>query len=440
MKSAAISSAQPRQRVLLVTHSFDANFSMESRLSWFRAKNAAKHYDVTVVCAEPFADVRCDLDANIPGVSVVAVPHSAIEKLLIATPIGFYLAYRLWHRRVYRTVRALHARSPFALVHQVSYCGYREPGYCWKLDIPFVWGPIGGTQNVPWRFLNQFDMLGAIKESFRSVANSIQLRWGRRVGQAFGAAKKVFVANREIQQSFRETRDIALPCQLEIGIEHVAQQPRGERDSSQPLRVLWAGRLENWKGLPLLLRAVAALPRDLLIELRIVGSGSQENRLKRLARRLDIEDRLEWISLPDCGARDEHYQWADLFAFTSLRDTSGTGLLESLAAGIPIVGLNHQGARDIMSEDCAVPISVESPRQVIDSLQNAFIRLAEDSEYLHRLGLGALDRADRFKWEHLDTEMTEAYAQLVHPVSERRHLIQHESREAFVQQTTPVPG
>jgi hypothetical protein len=23
--------------------------------------------------------------------------------------------------------------------------GYREPGYLWKLNVPFVWGPMGGT-------------------------------------------------------------------------------------------------------------------------------------------------------------------------------------------------------------------------------------------------------------------------------------------------------
>ena len=359
------SNPERRQQVLLVTHTFDADFSMESRLSWFRATNAAKHYDVTVLCAEPYEEVRCDVDPQVPGLNVVTVPHSAIEKSLIQSPIGFYLAYRLWHLRVLKVAQQLHAKRPFALVHQVSYCGYREPGYCWKLGIPFVWGPIGGTQNVRLRFLSQFTTLGAVKEICRSVINKFQLRFGRRVGQALQAASKVFVANREIQASFLRARGVDLPCQLEIGIEpnakHIASPSRDLRDPQQPLHILWAGRLENWKALPLLLKAVAQIPPDMAIELRILGSGTQERSLKKLALRLEIEDRLDWVPLPDCGGRDEHYQWADMFAFTSLRDTSGTGLLESLAAGVPIVGLDHQGAHDIMTRDCAMPISVKTP-------------------------------------------------------------------------------
>lgn len=405
-----VSSVEPRRRILMVAHCFDADFSMESRLSWFRAIHAAKHYDTTVLCAEPFGEIRSDVDAKIPGLKVVAVPHTAFEKFLINSPVGFYLAYRLWHRRVLKTARKLHAKYSFALVHQVSYCGYREPGYCWQLGVPFIWGPVGGTQNVPWQFLNQFDAMGTIKEVWRTVANTIQLYLGIRVRRALRAASTTFVANRDIQASFRVARGIELPCQLETGIEEIAEQPRKSRELHQPLRVLWAGRLENWKALPLLLRAIAQLPSNFAIELRVVGSGSREHRMKRLAKQLGIEKRIDWVPLPDFGARDEHYKWADAFVFTSLRDTSGTGLLEALAAGVPIVGLNHQGARDIMSDECAIRVAVERPQQVIADLQAALVRLANDPQLLQRLSRGAFDRAEKYRWERLEEEMIESYA------------------------------
>jgi glycosyltransferase involved in cell wall biosynthesis len=439
MEQERIPTSKPRQRVLLVTHCFDADFSMESRLSWFRARNAARNYDVTVLCAKPFADVRCTDAAEIPGVQVVTVRHTALEKSLIGTPVGFYLAYRLWHRRVFQVARRLHEQQKFALVHQVSYCGYREPGDCWKLEIPFVWGPIGGTQNVPWRFLGLFDAIGASKEAWRTLVNGIQLRLGRRVGQALRSSSKVFVANREIQQRFRDVHGVDLSCQLETGIQQISAQPGPPRDPNQPLRVLWAGRLENWKGLPLLLQAVSKLPRDFAIELRIVGSGSRERRLKRMARQLGIADRIDWQPLVDYCDRDHHYHWADVFAFTSLRDTSGTGLLESLAAGVPIVGLNHQGARDIMTDACAVPITVENPTQVVSSFQAVIRELAADPSRLQSLSRAALSRARNYRWEVLDAEMSEAYASVLstpNGVRPKRRFKQ----EAPLRQSTSVAG
>ena len=55
----------------------------------------------------------------------------------------------------------LHQQLRFNLVHQATFCGFREPGFLWKLDAPFLWGPIGGTQNYPWRFLGEAGLRGA---------------------------------------------------------------------------------------------------------------------------------------------------------------------------------------------------------------------------------------------------------------------------------------
>lgn len=98
-----------------------------------------------------------------------------------------------------------------------------------------------------------------------------------------------------------------------------------------------------------------------------------------------------------------HYQWADVFAFTSLRDTSGTGLLESLAAGVPIIGLDHQGAADMITDNCGVKISVGSPTKSIEEFSIALTRLSRDKTELHRLGIGATARAKNYQWaQYLD--------------------------------------
>ena len=37
---------------------------------------------------------------------------------------------------------ALIRSDGFDLIHQLNMIGYREPGYLWALDLPYVWGPI----------------------------------------------------------------------------------------------------------------------------------------------------------------------------------------------------------------------------------------------------------------------------------------------------------
>ncbi len=105
----------------------------------------------------------------------------------------------------------------------------------------------------------------------------------------------------------------------------------------------------------------------------------------------------------------ERYRWADLFVFTSLRDTSGTGLLESLAAGTPVVCFDHQGAADIMTPDCAIPISLRNPRLAASQFRNAIERLASDPLRWHQLSQGAWQRAHDYSWDRLTEQLDAVY-------------------------------
>jgi glycosyltransferase involved in cell wall biosynthesis len=327
-------------------------------------------------------------------------------------PGAYYLGYRLWHRRVFRRAQHLHAQRPFDLVHHVSFCGYREPSDGWRLGVPFVWGPIGGTQLFPVRFLNQLDPLGAVRELIRNVANYCQLRLDRRVRRAARSAASVLAANGEVACGLREVIGVDAVVQLETGVDGAdpaALARRRVRDDSQPLRILWSGRLQPWKGLPLLLRALAKLPTECRYTLRVLGQGPCQRRWQRLAARLCVDANIEWAGWPEYPDQLTHYQWADVFTFTSLRDTSGTGLLEALAAGAPIIGLNHQGAADVMNERCAIAVPASTPAAAIDGFRDAVARLAADRGLLRLLSDGAVRRAEDFAWDRQWNVLREIY-------------------------------
>jgi glycosyltransferase involved in cell wall biosynthesis len=370
---------------------------MESRLSWRRAQHAANEYDVTVICAQ--GEGATDAAARDHGVTAIELPINRLERALMSHEVAYYLGYRLWHRRVYRLAFGLHKARPFAMVHQVSLCGYREPSDCWRLGVPFVWGPIGGTPPFPLRFLGQLDLRGAARELVRNVVNACQLRFSPRVRSAMHASAAVLAANREVARDLDRRFGCTPRVQLETGVSDVRPTPRAARDADAPLKILWTGRLRSWKGLPILLRALADLPSGRKYVLRVMGAGSCLGRWQRLAAKLGIDGNIEWAGWPSYSEQLPHYEWADVFAFTSLRDTSGAGLLEALAAGAPIIGLDHQGAADVMSRDCAIPIPAASPKTAIAGFRDAIERLTIDGTELARLSEGAIARAREFHWD-----------------------------------------
>ena len=52
----------------------------------------------------------------------------------------FYLAYKQWHKSVYKKAEEILKEEQIDLIHYISPIGYREPGYLWKIKLPYIWG------------------------------------------------------------------------------------------------------------------------------------------------------------------------------------------------------------------------------------------------------------------------------------------------------------
>lgn len=408
-----------RHRVLIVAFACHPDLNMETRIGWNRAVASAKDYDTTVIHSAEFCSAELARKAQSLGIPASRLKFVAVNSWMLWMPIPcdavYWVGYRNWHNVAVKQAAAIHEQQPFSLVHLVSYCGYREPGQWWKLGIPFIWGPVGGTQNFPNQFLGSISRGSAIREAIRNRMNDWQLCRSQRVRMAAQNAHTLFAASSEAQRDMFRGTGAHCKRLLETAVSPVAPEPCRKLDTKRPFRILWSGRLREWKALPILLEALGQLSSDVPFELRVMGVGSSESRWRKLADHYKIADRVQWMGWPSYTVGLSHYEWADAFAFTSLRDTSGTGLLESLAAGTPIIGLDHQGAHDIMTPQCSLPVSVESPAMAVAGFRNAIQRLASDAELWSRLSEGAVNRARHYSWERLSEEIDSAYQAALQP-------------------------
>ena len=389
----------------------------ESAVGWNRALQAARHFDTWVICEErefaPDISRYLDVHGNIPGLNFVFVPMPHREwSLGQIQGMVWYMMLKRWHHRAYVVAQQLHHEINFDLVHQLTFCGYREPGYLWKLDVPFIWGPVGGTQNYPWRFLTLAGWRDLVNETGRNIINRCQLRFGRRINQASQKATAIVAATSAVQRDFKHYLKITPQVISDVGIAQIPDISREVRSAKEPLKILWSGVMQFRKALPLLIDALAMLPDDVPYRLRILGKGKYFNIWKRRAQRKGIDQRIEWLGWLPYEQTLQQYSWADIFAFTSLRDTTGTVIVEALAAGLPIVCLDHQGAHDVVTEDCGIKIPVSTPRNAIAGLRDAILRLARDPGEQERLSRGAIRRAREYLWTQQGENMAEVYRQV----------------------------
>ena len=418
-KDNRVCTSHPRSRpkVLLLAYVCSPNHGSEPGVGWNWAVESAKNFDTWVISKEgEFAEeIRGYLKdhGEIPGLHFTFVDKSSWTKHFRRIRVFSYLSYNRWHLRAFRIAQRLHQQIGFDLVHQINFTGFREPGYLWKLDAPFVWGPIGGTQNYPWRFLGEADLVGALTEGLRSVLNCLQLHFSPRVRQAASHTRLFLAANSTNQRDFAIVHRVRPILMLETGLHSVPVLPRGRDPQRQVLHLLWSGDLAPHKGLSLLLKALPLLGMKLPYELRILGSGRLQRRWRRLARRLDIADNVTWMGRLPLQQVIAQYRWADVFVFTSLRDTSGNVVLEAFAAGVPVICLDHQGVHDMVTEDCGIKIPVTVPGEVVNRLAEAIMTLAQDRVLWERLSAGALRRAREYEWPRQGERMAALYRNML---------------------------
>lgn len=180
----------------------------------------------------------------------------------------------------------------------------------------------------------------------------------------------------------------------------------GPKRDSDRLRVLFVGREDERKGLPVLLAAFSALRQHVPISLDVVGA-RPESVLPLLAQ---LEGGAEGIEL--FGHVDDRQLWerlhdADVLCAPSLGGESfGMVLTEAFAAGTPVVASDIAGYRRVVrhgSDGLLVP-----PGRPVE-LAEALRALALNPARRREMGEAARIRAREFAWPRVAAKVGAVY-------------------------------
>jgi glycosyltransferase involved in cell wall biosynthesis len=244
------------------------------------------------------------------------------------------------------------------------------------------------------------------------LLNDWQIHFSRRVGLAARRTFRLLTANSTNAKALAPRSRTEAVVMVETGVEPPATVQQRDFHHGGPLRLLWSGVFEHRKALHLLLEALAKLPANVPYELRILGRGPLENRWRKIARRLNVDQHCHWLGWLVHPQAIEQYQWADALVFSSLRDTTGNVVLEAFAAGTPVLCLDHQGMADIVTPQCGVKLPVTTPHDVVLGLRDTLVRWHANPDELARLSRGAVERADHYSWTRQGERMADLYRQM----------------------------
>jgi phosphatidylinositol alpha-mannosyltransferase len=192
----------------------------------------------------------------------------------------------------------------------------------------------------------------------------------------------------------------------------IASAPAGPKPVADHLRLLFVGRAEERKGLPILLSAYEALVEHVPTRLTVVGADPDEV-YGRIADPAIVE------GVDVLGKVSEGVLWralgeADVLVAPSLAGESfGMVLIEAMAAGTPVVASGIAGYNDVVTDGIdGVLVPPASPQRLAEELQ----ALWHEPERRAAMGEAGRLSAQRYAWPRVAAEVTDVYERATEPV------------------------
>jgi phosphatidylinositol alpha-mannosyltransferase len=185
--------------------------------------------------------------------------------------------------------------------------------------------------------------------------------------------------------------------------------PDEPKPAGSELQILFVGRSDERKGLPILLTAFNALVEHVPCRLTVIGTDREE-----VLRYIADPDLLQWVDIRGRVSREDLWaelQRADLLCAPSLSGESfGMVLTEAFAAGTPVIASAIAGYSDVVSDGVdGLLVPPGDPQRLAEELQ----RVHYEPERLQAMGEAARRSAQRYAWPRVADQVTAVYERAI---------------------------
>ena len=330
------------------------------------------------------------------------------------------LAYYYFEHLVWEKFGARLRAGEFDMVHRLTPLSPTTPSRiarrCRRIGVPFVLGPLNG--GVPWP--REFDAARRKEKEWLSY-----LRAAHRLMPGYRATRRhadaILIGSQATWQQMPDyTRDrcVYIP---ENGIDPTRfQQQRAPRDSSEPLRAVFLGRLVPYKGPDMLLEAAAPLVREGRLRVDVIGDGPLRGELASIIQREQIDAGVTLHGWVEHAALQDHLTAYDVLAFPSIREFGGGVALEAMALGLVPIVVDYGGPAELVTDDTGYRIPLGDRARLIARFREALTRIERDPEDLERRSAAARRRVHAlFTWRAKAAQVSRVYQWVLGHVGER---------------------
>lgn len=377
-------------KILISAYACEPDKGSEPFLGWRWSNEIAKHHEVWVITKEnnrPSIEAQLSQHPN-PNFHFIYVDLKGIIKKYKKGRRGMQLYVYLWQKKAYDVASKIHQKEKFDLVHHLTFGAYTQPTFMWKLNIPFLWGPLGGGEKLPFIEGRKIDLRSRMYEILRNIQMNTYKFFPFTQG-ALKNANRILVTTQDtynlIPHKYRHKCELFQS--LGIDDDFMSGDVPIKNECDKRIKILVVGRMIGWKGFDIAIDAfIKAMEKNDNIDLYLRGRGVLKDKiLKRcgtfLNKRIFYVDK--WFDYKDMyGFYSKH----DIFLNCTLHDSGCLTILEAMSAGLPIITIDCGGPHVITQENNAIKIAPQKYSALIDEIANGINTLAKNEKLRKEMG------------------------------------------------------
>ena len=408
-------------KILISAYSADPYLGSEDWFTWSAVRCLARDHELHVLTSSRNRDslARAAGEGLIPP----AVQFHYAGAVKPWSPGRLRARFQNWKEYVsfagatLPVARQLMRTIKFDLAHHVTVASWRVASPLWQSGLPLIFGPIGGNEQFPVRFIPVLSPGAAAYELARMASNRVS-RISPAVRNCLRRAAHVFAANLETEQLVKAMRGsdqgVSLLQPGFYSREAIADFSRFDTGKSMagPLRLFAGGNMEGRKGVALALAALARVKRNGVDFIyRLAAGGPEIPHLKQLAARLGLQREVLFTE----NLRGEDYRRelgaTHVYLLPSFRESTGLTMMEAMLAGCVPVVADSGGPGFIVTDECGYKIPVVSREQMVGQLTAVITAIGRDRKIISEKGPAARKRvATAFSAENYRKSVNAVYA------------------------------
>jgi glycosyltransferase involved in cell wall biosynthesis len=391
-------------------------------LHYYRLLRARGHHVDLVTHARNRDDLSAFFDGDLTGIHLIpdTETHKRIWRLgkrlpkAIGAATTMPLLSLVTERALCGVLRGLIDPARPTLVHVPTPVSPRTPSAIHGLGVPVIFGPMNGGMEYPPGY-----------KDFMSRRERAVFRLGRmasdlanRLSPGKPRAAALLVANPRTAAAL--PKGGPAPVELvENGVDlSMWAQPAGDRApraAATPFRLIFLGRLVDWKAVDVTLDALAEARRcGVDVTLDILGDGDQRGALEAKVARDGLSEVVRFHGFLPQAACAAHLARADALILNSIYECGGAVVLEAMAQGLPVIASDWGGPADYLDPECGRLVSPVPRAGFAARLAEAIADLSRDPALCRTLGRNGAAKVRRdYDWDRKLDRMLEIYAQVL---------------------------